>query len=198
VRRLARPTVAAGYNQELGVGDGKRSKNIGAPLGDSTSWYFDDLVLAPAVPPGQRFVDLQGFCKSLVAFVIRGVDSLPRRQNEDASIVPILREKGSQFMRLKPCRLIDHAKSVDDASIEEDQVKLGRLLILCDVSLQDLACELECWRARAHTASEALLDDGASALVDRLVAACAKGCKKRGLSSAGAASDNDSTHAGEQ
>jgi hypothetical protein len=48
--------------------------------------------------------------------------------------------------------LIDHAESFDDASIEEDQVKLWRLLILCDVSVQDLACELECRRARAQTA----------------------------------------------
>ena len=130
-------------------------------------------------------MDVQGFGKSLVAFTIRRVDSLPWRQDEDASIVPILREKGSQFMRLKPCRL-------------KDQVKLGRLLILCDVSVQDLAGELECRRARAQAASEALLDDGASALVDGPVAACAKGGKKRGLSSAGAASDNDSTHAGER
>jgi hypothetical protein len=94
--------------------------------------------------------------------------------------------------------LIDHGKRFNDASIEEDQVKLGRLLILCDVSVQDLACELECRRARAQTASEALLDDGASALVDCRVAACAKGGKKRGLSSAGTASDNDSAHAGER
>ena len=60
---------------------------------------------------------------------------------------------------------------------------------------QDLACELECRRAWAQTARQALLDDGASALVDGRVAARAKGGKKRGLSNAGAASDNDSTHA---
>jgi hypothetical protein len=99
-------------------------------------------------------------------------------------------------MGFKPCRLIDHAKRFDDASVEEDEVDPGRLFILGDVSLQDLAGELECRRARTRAAGQTLLDDGASALVNHPVAACAKGDEERGLAGAGAAGNDDATHAG--
>ena len=76
--------------------------------------------MAPTVPLLQDSVDRLSVLERVVSFGIVRVDRFPGGQDEDLGRVLVLREPDAQLAVVQGCDVIEHAKSIEDASIKED------------------------------------------------------------------------------
>jgi hypothetical protein len=82
----------------------------------------------------------------LIALGIVDVDGLPWGKEEHLPMVRILRQEPLQLVFGQSTKLTQHAKRVDDSTLEEDQARARRLLtILPDVLTKNGLGELQ-WR----------------------------------------------------
>src|ERR1051325_7568303 len=78
------------------------------------------LISASAVPVLCDPVDRLSMLERIVAFGIVLLNRLPRRQDENLRKVSVLREPDAQLALVQWCDLIERARGIKDASLEED------------------------------------------------------------------------------
>src|SRR5579863_3056702 len=146
----------------------QRLQHIHTPLRNRNLRYFDDLILVqPAVPLLQDAADRLSVLERVVAFVVVHVDRLPRGQDEHRGAVLVLREPHAQLVLIQGCDAIDSAKSIEDASLEEDVAwRRGVMHEILDVHSQRFVRELVGIRSRTQPAPAPVLDDGSRAIAD--------------------------------
>src|SRR5215469_17629091 len=89
--------------------------------------HFIENIAARTVPPYDPGIRLNRLSKRLVAFCVVGVDVLPRRQHEHGGMERVGSEHGFQLDGWQRRSLVKHAERIDQAAIEEDPPRSGRL-----------------------------------------------------------------------
>jgi hypothetical protein len=96
-------------------------QHIRAPLRNIDLRYLDQLVSAALVPLGRSAMNARCFDERLIALGIVGVDGLPWRKEEGLPMVRIGRQERLQLAVRQRANLVQHAKRVDNATLEEDE-----------------------------------------------------------------------------
>src|SRR5262245_16302612 len=119
-------------------------QDIRAPFGNTDLRYLNHLVPAALVPLRGSSTDARSFDQRLIALGIVGVDGLPWREEEHLPMIRIRRQVRPQLAVRQRPRLVQHAKRVDDAALEEDEAGPRRLLpVLLDILAEDALRELK-------------------------------------------------------
>src|SRR5262249_46906634 len=164
-------------------------------LRDRKAGDFMESVAARTIPTSDCGVDVDGLGKRLVAFCVVGVDDLPRRQHEHGGMERVGSEHGFQLDGWQMRSLVKHAERIDQAAIEEDPPRSGRLSeVLLDVSTQDLSGEGKSIGPTTGTARKAFCDDGPSGIIEGCVAHGGKRGQERRLARSRPAGDDDTRH----